>query len=100
MQISARGVLEPLTTAKPANEGVDVDDSDMAGVNNPDDTIGTDEEDDEDAGLDGGVYENEDDGDLMDGLDEDEREDLLESTKDAAEALQKVCPLMSHGDRC
>jgi hypothetical protein len=93
-QISARGLLEPLTAAKPVNEGIDVDDGDMAGINNPDDMIGSDDED-EDARLDGGVNENDDDGDLMDGLDDDEKEDLIDSTKEAAEALQKVRQLTS-----
>ena len=103
MQISARGLLEPLTTAKPANEGIDIDDGDMAGVNNPDETIGSDDED-ENAGLDGGVDESDDNGDLMDGLDDDEKEDLIESTKEAADALQKVRRLTSienaANDRC
>lgn len=96
MQISARGLLEPLTTAKPANEGIDVDDNDMAGVNNPDDTIASDDEDENADGVD----EIDDDADLMDGLDEDEKEDLIESTKEAAEALQKVCSPAKYGDGC
>lgn len=94
MQISARGLLDPLNKAKPTIEDIGVDDGDMARVNEPD--VGSADED-ENADLDDGVDESDgdDDGDLMDGLDDDEKEDLIESTKEAADALQKVRRLTS-----
>jgi hypothetical protein len=91
MQISARGVLEPLNNKKATNEGVKLDDIDMAGANNIGDAIGSDDEDEDDAEPDDCVDENDDDKDLLDGLDDDEKEVLIESTKEAADALQKVC---------
>ena len=86
MQLSARALLRPLNNTKSTNEGIELDDVDMAGFNN----LGDDDEDENGAVLDDCVDENEDDEDLLDGLDDEAKEDLIDSTKEAADALQKV----------
>ena len=91
MQLSAKALLQPLNKANSGNDDVALDDSDMAGISNPDDAIGSDDDEENDAGL-GCDDENEDATELLlHDLDEDEKEELIHNTKDAADALQKVC---------
>jgi hypothetical protein len=89
MQLSAKALLQPLSKPNSGNEDVTLEDSDMAGVTNPDDAIGSDDDEENDSGLDCDD-ENEDAEELLRDLDEDEKEELIHNMKEAADALQKV----------